>query len=34
MLAGKKFMSIDEIIAATKVYFDEKEKSYYNSGIE
>ena len=30
----KKFKSNDEVIAETEAYFDEKEKSYYNSGIE
>lgn len=34
MLAGKKFKSNDEVIAETEAYFDEKEKSYYKSGIE
>ena len=30
----KKFKSNDEVIAETEAYFDEKEKSYYKSGIE
>jgi len=34
MLAGKKFKSNDEVISETEAYFDEKEKSYYKSGIE
>ena len=34
MLAGKKFKSNDEVIAETEAYFDEKEKSYYERGIE
>ena len=34
MFAGKKFKSNDEVIAETEAYFNEKEKSYYKSGIE
>ena len=34
MLAGKKFKSNDEVIAETEANFDQKEKSYYKSGIE
>ena len=30
----KEFESNDEVIAGTEAYFDEKEKSYYKSGIE
>ena len=30
----KKFKSNDEVIAETEDCFDEKEKSYYKSGIE
>ena len=30
----KKFKSNDEVIAETEAYLDEKEKSYYKSGIE
>ena len=29
-----KFKSNDEVIAETEAYFNEKEKSYYKSGIE
>ena len=29
-----EFKSYDEVIAETEAYFDEKEKSYYKSGIE
>lgn len=34
MFAEKKFKSSDKVIAATKAYFGEDEKSYYKSGIE
>ena len=31
---NKKFKSDDKVITETEAYFDEKEKSYYKSGIE
>ena len=34
MLAGKKFIVDEEVIAGTEVYFEAKDKSYYKDGIE
>ena len=34
MLQGKRFSSDDEVIAATEVYFEAKDKSFYKKGIE
>lgn len=34
MLAGKKFSSIEEVIAETEAYFEAKDKSYYKYGIK
>ncbi|KAF7286632.1 hypothetical protein GWI33_004665 [Rhynchophorus ferrugineus] len=34
MLACKKFLSNEGVIAETKAYFEAKDKSYYKNGIE
>ena len=34
MLAGKKFIVDEEVIAETEVYLEAKDKSYYKNGIE
>ena len=34
MLAGKKFIVDEEVIAETEVYFEAKDKSYYKNDIE
>ena len=34
MLQGKRFISDDEVIAATEAYFEAKDKSFYKKGIE
>ena len=34
MLQGKRFSSDDVVIAATEVYFEAKDKSFYKKGIE
>lgn len=34
MLAEKKFSTNEEVIAESKAYVEDKEKSYYKNGIE
>ena len=34
MLEGKRFGSIEEVIAETEAYFKSKDESFYEKGIE